>query len=120
MPIIRRYECGCIGFCSAGGMSTNLEDHEITCIRACDDHERPYVFERRDNLRNKRSEKLDDHEVAELFAEIAELVIDGYALRELRVAMRVAGLPDDDGIAEWRAHVAKQRAQRASAKGQGS
>jgi hypothetical protein len=92
MPIIKRYECGCIGFCSAGGMSTKLEEHEITCLRACDNHERPYSIAQRNNLRDKPSRKLTDQEVARLFEEISSLVDDGYALRELQCAMKVAGL----------------------------
>ena len=92
MPIIKRFECGCIGFCSAGSMSTELEDHEITCLRWCDNHERPYSIARRDSLREKPSRKLTESECEELFIELAGLVKDGYALRELQLAAKVAGL----------------------------
>jgi ABC-type uncharacterized transport system ATPase subunit len=43
-------------------------------------------------LRDKPSRKLTDQEVARLFEEISSLVDDGYALRELQCAMKVAGL----------------------------
>jgi hypothetical protein len=90
MPIIKRYECGCIGFVSRGGMEPTLQDREVICLRACDDHSRPYVIARRDSLREKPGVKLTENEIIELFDDIAELVRDGYALRELASAMRAA------------------------------
>jgi hypothetical protein len=71
-------------------MDTTLDGREVICLRACDDHCRPYVIARRDSLRDKPAVKLTEDEIVELFDDIAKLVRDGYALRELASAMRAA------------------------------
>jgi len=87
--MFKRYECGCVGFVT-NAMEPGHK--RVMCVQACDEHERPYSFVRRDTLQEKPSRKLSDDEIEELLDVIAELVSDGYAMRELRCALRVAGI----------------------------
>lgn len=87
--MFKRYECGCIGFVT-NGMGPGPK--RVTCIKACAiglDSDQVSI-RRQDHLALKASTKLNDDEIEVLFVELAALVDDGNALRELRVAMKVA------------------------------
>ena len=88
--MFKRYECGCVGFVT-NAMATEPGAKRITCFKACDsDGERELSIHRHDMLQEKQGRKLTDAEIEELFAELASLVSDGHALRDLQIAMRVA------------------------------
>jgi hypothetical protein len=91
--MFKMYACGCIGFVTNG---TAIEPgaKRVRCIKPCDgDRDSPtYDIVERDALQTKSSRKLTDKEIELLFDELAGLVDDGNKLRDLRVAMRVAGI----------------------------
>ena len=88
--MFKRYECGCIGFVT-NAMEPGKK--RVTCFKACDTRdERELSIHRRDSLQDKPSRKLTDDEIERLFDELHMLVLDGHALRELRYAMRAAGV----------------------------
>ncbi len=88
--MFKRYECGCIGFVT-NAMEPGAK--RVTCFKACDgDGERELAIIVAHDLQEKSSRKLTDAEVEALFDELSSLVSDGHALRDLRIAMRVAGM----------------------------
>lgn len=87
--MFKRYKCGCIGFVL---FEVKPDVERILCVKSCDGSDRPYGFSERDDLALKSCRELTDEEREELFADIAELVADGYALQELRSALKVAGI----------------------------
>lgn len=90
--MFKQYECGCIGFVT-NAMTMEPGAKRVTCFKACDsDGVRELSIHRHDKLQEKPGTKLTDAEIEALFAELASLVSDGHALRELRIAMRVAGV----------------------------
>jgi len=91
--MFKRYECGCVGFV-VNGMMTEPGGKQIWCVKACDADgvDNPYGLYRRDELQAKPSRMLKDDELHKLFRDLAQLVEDGHAMRELRIAFRGAGL----------------------------
>ena len=86
--MFRKYECGCIGFETPG-----YPKKHVRSFYACDGRdERPNSLHRHDKLAEKESRLLTDDEVRELLDTVAALVEDGYALRELRDALHIAGI----------------------------
>jgi hypothetical protein len=86
--MFRKYECGCIG-CAL----FIRNEKRVLCFYSCDgDGERSNQIHRRDILAEKESRPLTALETIELLDTISDLVRDGYALRELRLALRVAGV----------------------------
>lgn len=88
-----KFECGCVAFVVVGDPA----GRRVYCVRACyadsprgDD---VAIFEREDLLAETRPRrKLDSMETIALLLELQSLVSDGNRLRELRTAMRAAGL----------------------------
>jgi hypothetical protein len=87
--MFRRYECGCIGLVL---FEVKPDVKRILCVRSCDVGEREHTFFERDDLALKSSRELTSEECETLLATIGELVRDGYALRELRMALSIAGI----------------------------
>jgi hypothetical protein len=92
--MFKKYACGCVGFVTRG---MEPEMKRVYAFRRCKRHalhpRREYeVAELNLALAGQSSEKLADQHVEAMLDDLAELVSDGYALRELRRAMRTAGV----------------------------
>ena len=91
--MFKKYACGCVGFVTRG---MEPEMKRVYAFRRCRRHaidpQREYEIAELDFLAGQSSEKLADQHVEAILDDVAELVRDGYALRELRRAMRAAGV----------------------------
>jgi len=91
--MFKTYACGCVGFVTHGMDPLNKRVYAIRrCSRHAIDRSREYEPEVLDDLASQASEKLAEQHVEAILDDLAELVRDGYALRELRRAMRAAGV----------------------------
>ncbi len=89
--MFRKYECGCVGF-EFNSAETDASKRRVRCFQSCDGDEREHAIYERHGLSEKESRPLTDDEVEMLFNAISPLVDDGYAMRELRTALAVAGI----------------------------
>ena len=79
-----KFGCGCIGF-ERQGLDT-LSPPII--IKACDDDSGVFMFRGR-KIETTGLDELEPAEMLQIFAELDQLVTDGYAFREIRSALRV-------------------------------
>ena len=91
--MFKMYDCGCIGFVT-NAMTTEPGAKQVTCFKSCGDgrSDNDVAVFRRDGLQTKTSRKLTDTEILDLFGELADSANDARALRELRCALRNAGI----------------------------